>query len=80
MLFISDNVYVMTTTIKHPEISVDLVGEDGNAFAILARCKRQARRAGLPQEEIDAFMKEATAGDYQHLLVTVMNWFEVDGL
>lgn len=80
MLFISDNVYVMTTTIKHPEISVDLVGEDGNAFAILARCKRQARRAGLPQEEIDAFMKEATAGGYQHLLVTVMNWFEVDGL
>lgn len=80
MLFISDNVYVMTTTIKYPDISIDLVGEDGNAFAILSRCRRKMSRAGLPDDEIALFTTEATAGDYDNLLSTVINWFSVNGL
>jgi sensor c-di-GMP phosphodiesterase-like protein len=70
----------MTTTIKHPDISIDLVGEDGNAFAILGRCRRKMRHAGLPDEEIALFTTEATAGDYDNLLSTIVNWFSVNGL
>ncbi|MDE1901249.1 MAG: hypothetical protein KGI37_06380 [Alphaproteobacteria bacterium] len=61
---------------RYPDISVQLVGQDGNAFFILSRCKRAAQRGGLPPEEIDAFMKEATADDYDHLLATCMRWFD----
>ena len=53
---------------RHPDIAVKLVGEDGNAFAILGACRRAMRRAHLPQGEIDAFTAEATAGDYDQLL------------
>ena len=63
---------------KHPDIHVELVGHDGNAFNILGRCQQAARRAGLPKAEIDAFIKEATSGDYDNLLQTCMKWFEVE--
>lgn len=63
---------------KYPEINVPLVGEDGNAFSILGRVKRIMRRAGLEDSEWEAFHKEATSGDYDNLLVTVMRWFSVD--
>ena len=66
------------TEIKYPEITVELSGQDGNAFMILGLCKRAMQRVLLPQEEIDKFMKEATSGDYNHLLATVMTWFDVE--
>ena len=66
------------TDIKHPEITVQLVGREGNAFCILGICKRAMERAHLPQEEIDQFMKEAMSGDYNHLLATTMAWFDVE--
>ena len=59
------------------DIKVKLVGEDGNAFAILGRCRQalaRARRLDLWNE----FHKEATSGDYNHLLTTVCDYFEVD--
>lgn len=36
------------------------------------------RQAGLSQEERDAFYAEATSGNYDHLLATCMEWFEVE--
>ncbi|MBW7057862.1 hypothetical protein KY389_14465 [Paracoccus bogoriensis] len=35
------------------------------------------RPAGLSDEEIAAFMDEAMAGDYDHILQTAMRWFEI---
>ena len=64
-------------TPKYPDIRVRLVGEDGNAFAILGICQREARRQGVSAEEVRAFMQEAMAGDYDHLLVTCQKWFAV---
>ncbi len=63
--------------IKHPDISVTLVGEDGNAFAILGRVRSAMKKAGIAQEQIDKFMSEATSGDYDHLLQVVMAWVDV---
>lgn len=65
-------------TPKHPDITIPMIGEDGNAFAILGRVHREMRRAGLGQTERDAFTKEATAGDYNDLLQTVMRWFNIE--
>jgi hypothetical protein len=53
-----------------------LVGEDGNAFFILGRAQRAARRAGWDQETIKAVMDEATSGDYNYLLATMMRYFD----
>jgi hypothetical protein len=68
----------MSTDTKYPHINIPLVGEDGNAFSILGRVQRIARRAGLTADEIEAFRAEATSGDYDNLLLTVMRWFSVD--
>jgi len=53
-----------------------MVGEDGNAFAILARCARAGRRAGLDRSELEKFRKEATSSDYDHLIQAVLRWFD----
>lgn len=68
----------MTNDVKHPEIHVQLVGLDSNAFSILGRCLQAMRRAGLSKEERDDFHKEATSGNYDHLLTTCMEWFDVE--
>lgn len=64
--------------VKFPEIEVKLVGEDGNAFAILGRVKRELKRHGVSQQLQEAFMAEATSGDYNHLLATCMDWVTVE--
>ena len=61
-------------TVKYPENYVPLVGEDGNAYAILGRVARALKRAGVSKEEIAEFRDEATSGDYDNLLRTVLAW------
>ena len=56
---------------------VNLIDQDGNAFAILARCQSAARRAAWDERYLEEFLDEATAGDYNHLLRTVMNYFTI---
>ncbi len=53
-----------------------MMGEDGNAFAILGRARRALRLAGRG-DEWDLFALEASSGDYDRLLATVMDWFDV---
>jgi hypothetical protein len=61
--------------VKYPEVkSVKLIGEDGNAFSILARVMKAMRVAGLSKEVQDAYYKEATSGDYDHLLRITISW------
>jgi hypothetical protein len=62
----------------YPQVEVQLVGNDGNAFFILGNCQKQARRAGLTKEQIAEFMAEAKSGDYDNLLRTCMKYFECD--
>jgi hypothetical protein len=63
--------------VKYPEVRVQLEGEDGNAFAILGRVQKALRRAGVDDEEVQRFIREATSDDYDHLLATVMRWVEI---
>lgn len=64
--------------VKYPDITVRLIGEDGNAFFILGKVQRALRRARVDEAEIAEFMTEATSGDYNRLLATVMDWVEVE--
>ena len=47
---------------------------DGNAFAIIGAGRRELERTGRG-DEVSAFTAEMTAGDYDHLLQTMMKWF-----
>lgn len=62
----------------YPNVTVKLIGKDGNAFAILGTVRKALKRAGVPSEEVERFSKEATGGDYNQLLGTVMRWVEVE--
>lgn len=63
--------------IKYPDIEVKLVGEDGNAFAIMGRVMRALKDAGVSKEEIDQYYAESTSGDYDNLLATAVRWVSV---
>lgn len=58
----------------HPPVEVPLVGEDGNAFAILGRFQKTARRQKWDQPAISAVLEEARRGDYAHLLRTILTF------
>ena len=49
---------------------------DGNAFALLGKCQEMFRRAGK-RELWDEFYKKATSGNYDNLLATVTEYFEL---
>ena len=63
-------------TPRHPEVEVQLTGEDGNVFLVLGRVSRALKRAGY-EDEVREFMDEATSGDYDALLTTVQKWVSV---
>ena len=63
---------------KYPEIRVDLLDKDGNAFAILGNVKIAMKKGNVAQEEIDKFIEEAKSGDYDHLIQTLMKWVTVE--
>lgn len=62
---------------RYPGVVVELVGGDGNAFAILGAVRRALVNAGVEPADVSAYMSEATAGDYDHLLATTMRWVDV---
>jgi hypothetical protein len=63
----------------YPDVKVSLVGEDGNAYSILARVQSALRSAGVSKGEQEYFLAEATSGDYDHLLQTVMATVDCGG-
>ena len=59
-----------------PKPKVKLTGRDGNAFAILGRVQKALKQNGQ-EKEAREFFEEATSGDYDHLVQTVMRYVEV---
>lgn len=58
-------------------VNLNLVGVDGNAYAILATFTRQARKEKWSEAEIELVIEEAQSKDYDHLLNTIMNHCQV---
>lgn len=61
---------------KYPDVEVELIGQDGNAFSVIGKVTRALKRAGHP-DAADDFQTEAMSGDYDHLLATAMDYVEV---
>ncbi|MBC8485723.1 MAG: hypothetical protein H8D45_06750 [Bacteroidetes bacterium] len=61
---------------KKPELK--LVGEDGNAFNILGKARRVAKKANWSKDKIDKMTKEAISGDYDNVLQVMIKYFEVN--
>lgn len=55
----------------------ELKGPEGNAFVLLGRAEAALKKAGVPDEERKWFHEQATSGDYENLLATIMEWFIV---
>lgn len=64
-------------TARFPNVEVELLGQNGNAFFILGAVQKELKRGGATPEQVKEFMDDATSGDYDHLLQTVMSWVEV---
>lgn len=63
--------------VKYPDVSVQLVGKDGNAFSIMGAVTRELRRNGHV-DGIDEFMKEAQEQEsYDAFLQVVMRTVNV---
>lgn len=65
------------TDVRFPDIQVQLTGNSGNAFAILGQVTKALRRAGVDKDTRDEYIEEATAGDYNDLLVVTTKWVDV---
>ena len=59
------------------DVTVKLIGEDGNAFSILGKVSKALKRNGY-KKEADDFLKEATSGDYDHLLQTCNKYVHIE--
>lgn len=60
-------------------VNLELVGLDGNAFALMGAFQRQAKKEKWTHEEIRVVLDECTAGDYDHLLQTLAKVCEPTG-
>ena len=54
----------------------DLVGQDGNAFALMGYTARALRREGLGNL-CDEMQKKATSGDYSHLICVCDEYVQI---
>ena len=58
----------MSETIENAVIECDLVGVDGNAYALMGHWKRAARWQEVPEPDIKKVLSLAMSGDYNNLL------------
>ena len=67
----------MAVTIKHPDISVQLVGQNGNVFNLMGIVIRALRSNGFG-DEVDDFVSEVTSSkSYHEALAVMMQWVDV---
>lgn len=58
--------------------TVRLIGEDGNAFAIMGKVSNALRNSGYTKEEILEYQNQATSGDYKNLMRVTAAWVNID--
>jgi hypothetical protein len=65
----------MTPT--YPDVEVALVGEDGNAFAIIGRVSKALKSAGYPDAAAEFRVAAFASSSYDDLLALTMQTVEV---
>lgn len=63
---------------KYPNITVSLIDNDGDAFAILSSVSAALRKHKVSGDEISDFMQQGMSGDYDNLLRTCVNWVKIN--
>jgi hypothetical protein len=58
-------------------VTVQLSGNDGNAFAIIASVRNALKKAGASTEELSQYSQESMRGDYDDLLRVAHEWVDV---
>ena len=58
--------------------AVKLTGEDGNAFAIIGRCSKALKRAGLPEQATEFCGKAMAADSYNKVIQLAMEYCDVE--
>ena len=87
VLDITDNYYYMESELVeliktkvapylNKRVCMNLVGLDGNAFALMGAFSKEAKRQGWKPEEIKTVIDECKREDYDHLLYTLMQFTE----
>ena len=59
------------------DIKIKLVDTDGNACYIIGRVSELLRKNGY-KDLVSSFIKEATSGDYNHVLQTVNEYVIIE--
>lgn len=54
----------------------DLVGQDGNAFALMGYTARALKNEGL-RDKVEEMQSRATAGDYYHLIAVCDEYIQM---
>ncbi len=57
--------------------TVKLIGEDGNAYAIMGKVAIALKDSGFPDEYIDEYYRESSSGDYDNLIRVAMKYANV---
>ncbi len=69
----------MSNEVKYPEITVELIGQNGNIFNLIGICTKAMRRAKVSMEECNRFVDEVTsAKNYNEALAVIMRWVDVE--
>jgi hypothetical protein len=55
------------------KVVFNLVGQDGNAFALMGGWSKAARRQGWKKEEIDTVLNKCMKGGYEELLAVLVD-------
>lgn len=74
----SNSLNYTNPSVKYPNVSVRLIGEDGNAFSIMGRVAQAMRRAKISEAEIEQYITDAKSGTYDDLLVTTIRYVVVE--
>lgn len=53
-------------------VKLDLVGLDGNAFALMGAYKRAARQQRIDNQHVANVIADCMSGDYNHLLAVLI--------
>jgi hypothetical protein len=59
------------------DVDVQLSGNDGNAFAVMAAVRSALKNAGASAEELSQYSQESMSGDYDNLLRVASQWVNV---
>lgn len=59
---------------KYPDTTLEITGQDGNAFVLIGRTRQALRKAGASADEIQEFTDEASSGDYFTVIDAITKW------